>query len=352
MSGTTSEEQHPALPIYRLFSGGVEPDEDAYELDSKTWATWRRYRAAYNSYVTFCEETGVQPFPASAATVRPFVRHVVKTGGAVVSCDITRQVIMMVHKLRGYPPVVWDSMDLFYQGVRRRHGGPRRQAQPLRTEDLQSILGRLDPASPRGARDGAILALGWAGALRSEEITRLAWDAAGLHGKGHIVTRPAGVEIHFRRTKTDQTGREAQQVIIPAPDVPLVAAWLGHWERIAGRVPGRLIFMQVSRSDRIIAKPMAPTAVTAVVRKNVLRFLLAAGMEEVAAVALASCYRSHSLRAGYASSASAGGVVEAEIREHCRHRSAETTARYIRIGRKWEAGGLKGLLPDGGRGGT
>jgi integrase len=339
-----TSEEHPAAPIYRLFSGGAEPDE--YELESKTWATWRRYRAAFNAYVAFCEETGLEPFPASAATVRPFVGHVVKAGGAVVSCDITRQVIIMVHKVRGYPPVVWDSMDLFYQGVRRRHGGPRRQAQPLRAEELQVILDRLDPASPRGARDGAILALGWAGALRSEELTRLAWDAPGPSGKGHIVTRlqPAGVEVHFRRTKTDQTGREAQQVIIPTPDVPLVTTWLGHWERIAGRVPGRLLFTQVSRCDRILWKPMASTAVTAVVRRHVLAFLLASGMDEVAAVALASCYRSHSLRSGYATSAAAGGVAEAEIRLHCRHKSAETTAGYVRLGRKWAQGALKGLL--------
>ena len=159
------------------------------------------------------------------------------------------------------------------------------------------------------------------------------------------MTRPAGVEVQFRRTKTDQTGREAETVIIPAPDVPLVVTWISHWERIAGRVPGRLIFTQMSRCDRIISKQMAPTAVTAVVRKNVLEFLLASGKEEVAAVAQASSYRSHSLRSGYATSAAAGGVVEAEIREHCRHRSAETTAGYIRLGRKWAEGGLKGLLP-------
>jgi integrase len=340
---TSPNDENPAAVIFRTLSGGMEPDD--YELDSKSWPTWRRYRAAFNRYCAFCEETGAQPFPAAVPTVRAFIKATVQGGGAVVSCDITRQVIMMVHRLRGYPPVAWDSMREFYQGVRRRHGGARRQAQPLRTEDLQAILNRLDPASPRGARDGAILALGWAGALRSEEITRLAWDAPGIHGKGHIVTRPAGVELHFRRTKTDQTGGEAQQVIIPAPDVPLVMTWLNHWERIAGRVPGRLAFTQVSRGDRIISKPMASTAVTAVVRQNVLTFLLASGMEEVAAVALASRYRSHSLRSGYATSAAAGGVVEAEIRDHCRHKNAETTANYIRLGRKWAQGGLKGLLP-------
>lgn len=335
-------EENPAAAIFRILSGGVEPDE--YELDSKSWPTWRRYRGAFNRYTAFCEETGAQPFPATVPTVRAFFRHVVEGGGAVVSCDIAKQVIRLVHRLRDYPPVAWDRMRDFHQGMKRRHGGARRQAQPLRTDDLQAILGRLDPASPRGARDGAILALGWAGALRSEEITRLAWDAPGVDGKGHIVTRPAGVEVHFRRTKTDQTGREAQQVIIPAPDVPLVMTWLGHWERIAGRVPGRLIFTQISRCNRIIGKPMAPTGVTAVVRQNVLQFLLASGKEEVAAVALASSYRSHSLRSGYATSAAAGGVVEAEIREHCRHKSAETTAGYIRLGRKWAEGGLKGLV--------
>ncbi len=337
-----SPDENPAAAVFRTLSGGVEPDE--YELDSKSWPTWRRYRAAFNRYSAFCEETGVQPFPATVKTVRAFFRHVVEGGGAVVSCDITKQVIKLVHRLRDHEPVDWDRMREFHQGIRRRHGGARQQAQPLRTEDLRAILDRLDPASPRGARDGAILALGWAGALRSEEITQLAWDAPGVHGKGHIVTRPAGVEVHFRRTKTDPTGREAQQVIIPAPDASLVTTWLGHWERIAGRVPGRLLFAQVSRCDRVVWKPMAPTAVTAVVRRHVLAFLLAAGMEEVAAVARASAFRSHSLRSGFATSAAAGGVAEAKIRLHCRHKSAETTAGYIRLGRKWEQGALKGLV--------
>ena len=109
-----SPDENPAA-IFRTLSGGVEPDE--YELDSKSWPTWRRYRAAFNNYSKFCEEIGAQAFPATVGNVRAFFRHVVERGGAVVSCDITKQVIKLVHRLRDYPPVAWDSMREFHQGV-------------------------------------------------------------------------------------------------------------------------------------------------------------------------------------------------------------------------------------------
>jgi integrase len=126
---------------------------------------------------------------------------------------------------------------------------------------------------------------------------------------------------------------------------PLVMTWLKHWEKAAGRQPGRLVFLQMSRCDRMIPKGMAAVAVTQVVRTHVLKYLLAGGMEEVAAVTAANGYRSHSLRSGYATEAALGGVVEAVIRDHCRHKSALTTAGYVRLARDWGNSGLKGLLP-------
>jgi integrase len=89
---------------------------------------------------------------------------------------------------------------------------------------------------------------------------------------------------------------------------------------------------------------MAAVAVTQVVRTHVLQYLLAGGMEAVAAVTAANAYRSHSLRSGYATEAALGGVVPARIQEHCRHRSALTTAGYVRVSQDWADSGLKGLL--------
>jgi integrase len=159
-----------------------------------------------------------------------------------------------------------------------------------------------------------------------------------------LTTSDRGIEVNLDRAKTAQDG-DGQRVIIPAADAPLAMQWLDHWVRIAGRQPGWLVFSQVSRSDRVIHRPMSPIAVTAVVRTLVHQFLLAGGMESVAAWAAASRYRSHSLRAGYATEAAVSGVALSRIQDHCRHKSPLTTAGYVRLAQDWSKSGLKGLLP-------
>jgi integrase len=249
----------------------------------------------------------------------------------------------LIHRLRG-EAIDWSPIREFYQGLRRKHGGARRRAKPLRAADLEKILGRLDPTSTCAARDGAILALGWAAALRSDEIVTLGWDAPGPRGKGYLATPSQGIEVHLDVAKTAQDG-DGQRVIVPAEDAPLVLRWLDHWTRAAGRQPGRLVFLQMSRSDRVLDKPMSPVSVTHVVRKHVLEYLIASGMDEVAAVTAANSYRNHSLRAGVATEAGAAGVVMQRIADHCRHKSILTTSEYVRLGLDWNNSGIKGLLP-------
>jgi integrase len=332
--------------IFRRLSGGRDGDE--YELASKTLRTWQRYAGALTRYEAYCQERELPLVPAGAATLKGYLTSIVKGDadhppGSVGTVHIARMMLSLVHRLRE-AQIDWSPLREFYQGVRRKHGSARRRAKPLRVADLEKILGRLDPTNPRAARDGFLLALGWAAALRSDELVTLGWDAPGPKGKGFITTSSRGVEIHLDVAKTAHDG-DGQTVIVPAEDAPLVMTWCDRWVRAAGRQPGRLIFCQMSRSDRPINGPMAAVAVTAVVRTHVLEYLIAGGVEKVAAVAAASHYRSHSLRSGFATEAGARGVVMPRIAEHCRHRSILTTAGYVRLGQDWENSGLKGLLP-------
>jgi integrase len=337
--------------IFRRLSGGRDGRE--FELASKTLRTYRRYDSGEKACQDIADELGLTLYPVDPVTGKPaqvdpevlkeIFDGIIRRGGAVGSVTIARQALSLTYRLRGHPPVDWSRLREYLQGMRRKRGGPRRRARPLRAVDLEAILGRLDPANPRGARDGFLLALGWAAALRSDELVTLGWDAPGPKGKGFVTTSSRGVEIHLDIAKTAQDG-SGQTVIVPADDARLVMTWMTFWEKAAGRQPGRLVFLQMSRGDRVIPRGMAAVAVTQVVRTHVLKYLIGSGMEEVAAVTAANAYRSHSLRAGYATEAAAGGVVEARIRDHCRHRSALTTAGYIRLAQDWDNSGLKGLL--------
>lgn len=86
------------------------------------------------------------------------------------------------------------------RAARRTYGiAPRRQARALSVEELGQILARIDRTSPTGARDAAILLLGYAGALRRS-------DLAGLH-HADIESQPTGLLVTIRRSKTDQEHR-------------------------------------------------------------------------------------------------------------------------------------------------
>jgi integrase len=338
--------------IYRRLSGGQEGDP--FELASKTLRTWRRYDTAEATCEEIADEKGLVLYPVDPVTGDPtkvkwdtlkavLNAIIMEREGAVGSIHIAKQALSLAYRLRGHPPPDWGRLREFFQGVKRMKGGPRRRARPLRAADLEAITARLDPTNARAARNGFLLTLGWGAALRSDELVTLGWDAPGPHGKGFITTSARGIEIHLDVAKTAQDG-DGQMVIVPAEDAALVMTWLDHWVQAAGRQPGRLVFLQMSRSDRVIPRGMAAVAVTEVVRTHVLDDLRAGGMEEVAAVTAAKAYRSHSLRAGYATEAALGGVVEARIRDHCRHKSALTTQGYIRLAQDWDNSGLKGLL--------
>ena len=72
-------------------------------------------------------------------------------------------------------------------GIRRAHGRPPVQKEAIFADDLLAMLATLDN-DPRGLRDRAILAIGFAGGLRRSEIVGL--DFAGLRILVNGLKRP------------------------------------------------------------------------------------------------------------------------------------------------------------------
>lgn len=169
-----------AAKSYHRISGGREGDR--YELASKTPRTWRRYTSSITMCEEIADEKGLVLYPVDPATGKPaqvdpdtlktmFRCIIEERDGAVGSIHVAKQALsLLAYRLRGHPPPDWTRLTEFFRGVKREKGGPRRQARPLRAADLEAILARLDPTNPRDARDGFLLMLGWAAALRSDEL--------------------------------------------------------------------------------------------------------------------------------------------------------------------------------------
>jgi integrase len=79
-----------------------------------------------------------------------------------------------------------------------------KQKLPLDRRDLRLVLTALAARGGDdhiGVRDRALLALGWAGMLRSGELVGVDWE--------HVEFRGSGVMLYIPRSKTDQAGQGA-----------------------------------------------------------------------------------------------------------------------------------------------
>jgi integrase len=181
------------------------------------------------------------------------------------------------------------------------------------------------PESLLGARDRALLLLGFAGAFRRSELVALAVVDLDFTRDGLVVT--------LRRSKTHQEG-EGRKLGVPfgsRPESCPVRA-VQDWLQAAGISAG-LVLRSINRHGHL------GTALTAhSVALVVKRYAAAAGLE-------AARYAGHSLRSGLATSAAVGGASERAIMAQTGYRSAAMVRRYIRDADlfRGNAAGLAGL---------
>ncbi len=118
--------------------------------------------------------------------------------------------------------------------LRRTYGvAPVRQARPLTPADLRQILSQVDRSTPLGARDAAIILLGYASALRRSELVALTLD--------DVEPKPGGLLLHLRSSKTDQDAERAVVGVAHgnhaiSDPIEAIAAWRSH----GGEAPGPL----------------------------------------------------------------------------------------------------------------
>lgn len=181
------------------------------------------------------------------------------------------------------------------------------------------------PDGPRGARDRAVLLFGFASGLRRSELAVL--DLVDVSSEA------AGLVVQVWRSKTDQEGagrvvgvhRGVRRATCP---VRAVEAWLverGPW-------PGPL-FCRVSAGGTVQRGRLSGASVAAVVKRAAERI----GLDPAR-------YGGHSLRAGCATAAAAGGASDTAIMGRTGHKSVAMVERYIRHGSLFAVDPLRGCL--------
>jgi integrase len=280
-------------------------------------------RAAYASDLkTYRAQGGTLPTTALAVA-----NYLVAQAGRVAPATLARRLVAIgrEHSTRGMcNPCADPLVRMTMRGIRRRHGKPPRQVEPLMAEQLGRIVERIPPTL-RGRRDKALLLVGFAGSFRRSELVSLTVE--------QVRPNVAGLEIVLASSKTDQEHR-GRVVAIPfgSSEMTCPVRALERWIAAAGISAGSL-FRGITRSGCVLRNPLTPQSVALIVKTYVALLGLDARM-----------FSGHSLRAGLVTSAAALNVSAWKIRAQTGHRSDSMVARYVRDANRFSGNAAKGLL--------
>lgn len=194
------------------------------------------------------------------------------------------------------------------RGIRRTVGVHQRQVLPVLKECVVEMVENL--TGFKGARDRALLLIGFAGAFRRSELVALEY--------ADIEFVAEGVSITIRRSKTDQEAIGRKLGVPHARGAVCPVKALKEWIALSGIADGK-IFRSCNRHRMTSNKGLSPQSVALIVKHRAK----AVGLD-------ADAYSGHSLRAGLVTSAAKAGVSSWKIKQQTGHKSDAMLQRYIR----------------------
>ncbi len=277
---------------------------------SKADSTLRGYKSDWRHFCQWSEGHDVCPLPAAAETVASYIAECaarLKVG----SIQRRLNAIAEAHKAVGLEsPTSAGIVRNTLKGIKRTMRKAVVQKAPTLTADIREMMEATDGGTI-GARDRALMLLGFAGAFRRSELVAL--DLADLEFNRD------GLTVTLRRSKTDQDGA-GRKVGVPYGSNPetcpvrVMQFWLERVNLSSGPV-----FRSLDRHGKVQVRGLSPGDVARVVKKLAQR----TGLD-------ATKYAGHSLRAGHATSAAIAGASERSIMNQTGHRSVQMVRRYIR----------------------
>jgi len=342
----------------------------AAALSSSTRAA---YRGDWARFRAWSAGTGVASLPADPVVVAEYLAQAASLVGqsgrfVYTPATLARRLaaVNAAHRAAGArapgdDPAVAATM----RGIRATRRQPRRRAKPVGLEQLRTVLGAIDraqwPAGVIGARDTAILLLGFAGALRRSELAalrladveltdgaltlRIRSSKTDQQGEGHTVGYPRGTRrdtcagcavldwaailhsnttsgrvgvlrlLHDARPAAGTRGTRPGRVGHSCTDPDQLRAW----REMLDADPDVPLLRPVTKAATIPARPVSDATVDDVLRRR----LRGAGIDPAG-------FSAHSLRAGFITEALTAGANHHEVMRQTRHASPATVELYAR----------------------
>ena len=302
-----------------------------YATRARGPGTRRVHRSAWRGFEAWCRSLGREPLSGDPELVAMYATRRADQGVAVSTLRIDLAAIRTAHLLAGVPLDLRDPrFAMVVEGITRGRGTrPARLAAPAGPDVLRLLLAACPPASTAlGARDRAMLLLGFGAALRRSELVALRLgDVEPVPGRG--------LRLLVRRSKTDQHSQGQDIAVWANPAEPLFCpvvaldAWLAHrratpdldWTAPESLRRERPLFCAVTKAGWPTGEALSDKAVARLVKGAAGR----AGLDP-------ERYSGHSLRAGLATAAGDGG---ANLMRQTRHKSTQVALAYLRPADLW-----------------
>ena len=306
----------------------------AYLLEARAKSTREAYARQWASFTAWCDAQGRSALPASPETIVAWLAAMASGIGfrkprARATINQALSAVLQEHRRAQLPldrkhPYISEA----WRGISRVKAKTDsvRKAKPVLGADLAAMLDGMGNR-PIDLRDKALLAVGWAAALRRSELVGLDWMVKG-DGQGHVVIDAAAVTITLATSKASQD--EAETIVIPVASMKSASDALLGWISLAGIKPGEPIFRAVDQHQHIGETRLTDRSVSNIIKVRVLRYARKNGNTKAAAKAMAAGFSGHSLRAGFVTTAARSKVPGYHIRQHSRHKSVQTVEGYIR----------------------
>lgn len=330
----TSEKKHyrklsdmiPTAPVHSEVAIPAEAiaSARAYAGAEKAASTIRAYRSDAKLFDAWCQARGLGSFPAAPETVAAYLASEADAGAKASTIGRRAAAISHAHKIAGaLDPIGSETVKRVMRGIRRTVGTAPVQKSAATVDIAAAMLSHIPASSLRGKRDRALIALGFAAALRRSELVAL--DVQDLQFVAE------GLRVTVRRSKTDKEGRGVEIAVPHGRSIRPVEA-VKEWLAAAGIASGP-IFRPITKADTIRADRLTDKSAANLVKLYAEK----AGHN-------ADDFGGHSLRAGFITTAADRDVDVLRIAEVSRHKSMEVLRGYVRRANAFKGHAGSGFL--------
>lgn len=299
-----------------------------YRAQAKAANTIRAYGSDWRQFEEWCDARRLDHLPARPEAVATYLASLAIAGKADSTIGRHLAAIAWRHRQDGHvPPSARDERMVIADtlaGIRReQRARPSARKAAITAADLGRMIAEADGMGSRAVRDRALLALGFAAALRRSELVALQLADVNFVD--------AGLKLTIRHSKTDQEG-EGQVIAVPSGKVLKPPARLTAWLDVRGRAAGPL-FLQIGPQGQRTNRAMSDRSVARLIQKY-------AGVVGLDPEAVAG----HSLRAGFLTEAARTRASIAKMQEVSRQKKVDVLLGYVRSAELFENHAGEGFL--------